>query len=204
MSRPPAWAVVSAGGGLVALVVGWTVGGALQPPGYDPVRQTISALARHGAEHRWIMTTGLGLLGVAYLVTASGLAAVRTAGRLVLCLGGVATLGVTVCAQPAHGSATAHVAFATTGFVLLAIWPATTARASAVEPAPRILRWPYAFAGSAVSIALLAWVGATQGSGPLGLAERLLTAEQALWPLLVVLTLRRSARPEGSAARITP
>ena len=141
--------------------------------------------------------------GLARALRASGLAALRTASRLVLGLGGVATLGVTVCAQPAHGSATTHVAFATTGFVLLAIWPATTARASA-GPVPLMLRWPYAFAGSALSIALLAWVGATRGSGPLGLAERLLTADQALWPLLVVLALRRSARSRGRAARIAP
>lgn len=192
-SRPPVWALASSSIGIVALIAGWLIGAAVQPPGYDPIHETISALARHGAEHRWIMTAGLGLLGLAHVVSAAGLSMLRPASRLVLATAGLTTLGVTFFAQPAHGSSAAHIAFATAGFVLLALWPATTAyRANTSDGPPAVLSRHVAFAATAVSVALLIWVGATQFSGPLGLAERLLTAEQALWPFVVVVALRRS------------
>lgn len=189
MKRPPSWALASSLMAMLALVGGWLIAGALQLPGYDPVTQTISALARHGAAHRWVMTLGLSLLGLAHMVTASGLAALRPASRAVLALGGAATLAVAVFAQPATGSSAAHLGFATLGFVALALWPATTATR---EPAaPFATRPACAIPVTVISLALLAWVAATLSSGPLGLAERLLTFEQALWPFIVVVALRR-------------
>jgi hypothetical membrane protein len=174
---------------MVFLVGGWVIGAAVQPPGYDATHETISALARHGAAHRWIMTVGLVGLGTAHVVTALGLAALRPASRIVLAAAGVATLGVSVFAQPPHGSSAVHIVLATIGFVLLAVWAATTATRS--RGAPVAIRPAGAVAATVVSVGLLVWVGATQSSGPLGLSERLLTFEQALWPFVVVLALRR-------------
>lgn len=187
--RPPAWALVSSTAAMVFPVAGWTIAQAVQPPGYDAARETISALARHGLDHRWIMTLGLTGLGVAHIVTACGLTALRRSSRFVLAAGGVSTLVVAVFAEPYRGSSTAHVAAATTGFIVLALWPATTATSRAHAPAT--IRPVAAFGASAVSIGLLLWVGATDSAGLLGLAERLLVYEQALWPFVVVVTLRR-------------
>lgn len=188
MRRPPVWALVSSFSAMVFLVGGELVGAAVQPPGYDAIQQTISALARHGAEHRWIMTVGLAGLGAAHITTACGLTALRPGSRAVLATGGMATLGVAVFAQPPQGSSAVHIALATVGFVTLAVWPATAATRD--PKAPGAVRPGPAVAAAAVSVALLIWVGATQSSGPLGLSERLLTFDQALWPFAVVVALR--------------
>jgi hypothetical membrane protein len=187
--RPPGWALASSIAAMVFLVGGWSIGAAVQPAGYDPVRQTISALARHGAEHREIMTTGLAGLGLAHLVTAAGLSALRRWSRAVLAVGGLATLGTAVFAQPSHGSSAAHIVLAVIGFVALGIWAATAITRDPGAPAP--VRPAPAAVATAVSLGLLVWVGVTQTSGPLGVAERLLTFEQAVWPFVVVVALRR-------------
>ena len=76
--RPiPWWALASAGAAPVLLVGGWTLADALQPPGYDPVRDTISALAALGATDRWVMTSALAGLGACHVVTALGLRPAR-------------------------------------------------------------------------------------------------------------------------------
>ncbi|MEK8106672.1 DUF998 domain-containing protein [Micromonospora sp. M12] len=92
MSAVPRWALLSAGGAPLFLVGGWTLAQAAQPDGFDPVRQTISALAATGADHRWIMTIGLAGLGLCHLTTALGLVSAAPAGRALLALGGLATL----------------------------------------------------------------------------------------------------------------
>jgi hypothetical membrane protein len=198
---PRAWALVSSTAGVLALVGGWTIAQAVQPSSYDPVTQTISALARHGLAHRWIMTSGLGLLGAAHITTAAGLRGVRPAARAVLALAGLTTIGVSIFAEPLHGSSSAHIALATIGFVLLAVWPATLIgrRSPAV-----VERVPLAVGAALGSTALLLWVAATLSGGPLGLAERLLTFEQALWPLIVVIALRRAAASSHPAGTIEP
>ena len=44
-----------------------------QPPGYSPMRDTISALAALGARDRWLMTSALAGLGTSHIITALGL-----------------------------------------------------------------------------------------------------------------------------------
>lgn len=189
--RPPWWAVVSSAGAFVALVGGWLAAEALQPPGYDPVRMTISALARHGADHRWVMTAALYAIGACHLVTGAGLRGVRTASRAVLALAGCAGLGLGACAQPDHGSTNAHMAFAVLGLVTLAVWPLTVTSRSAdrfpLRPGDAVL-------SAALSVVLMAWLVQAISGTTLGLAERAVTAQQELWPFLVVTGLRRSAR----------
>ncbi|MGI8678530.1 MAG: DUF998 domain-containing protein [Jatrophihabitans sp.] len=193
MRRPPWWALVSSVSAPVFLVGGWVAAQAVQPPGYDAVHDTISALARHGLDHRWIMTLGLAGLGVAHFVTSVGLSALRWWSRLVLALAGVSTALVAVLAEPYRGSSSAHAVCAAIGFVTLALWPATAARYGS-KPRPFVLRPSVAWSVTVLSSALLIWFAVTLSSGPVGVSERLLTAQQALWPLIVVVTLRRVPR----------
>jgi hypothetical membrane protein len=180
------WTLVPAGLAPIALIGGWTLAGARQPPGYDPVRDTISALAAHGAADPWIMTTGLAVLGTCHLATAAGLTDVGVAARTVLAVGGAATLVVAAAPQPNA----AHVPGATVAFVALAVWPAVSTlppRRAAVVTA-------------AALVALLGWlVVALRTGAALGLSERALAGAQALCPLgyAFVLMMRRRGSASG-------
>lgn len=189
------WALVSAAVAPVALIGGWLIAASVQPRGYDATRQTISALAAHGATDRWIMTAGLAVLGACHVVTALGLRAARRAGRFLLAAGGMATLVVAAAPQPVHGSAPVHVGAAFVGFLALALWPlaagGTHTRAALGRRSCRTV--------SAVLLALLGWLGVELGGdGLLGVAERSLAGAEALWPLVVVL----SVRTVGAAAAV--
>jgi hypothetical membrane protein len=176
---------------VVALVGGWVAAEAVQRAGYDPVRMTISALARHGADHRWVMTAGLYAIGVCHLVTAAGLRGVRPAARLLLALAGAAGIGLGAFAQPEHGSTDGHLLFAVLGLVSLAVWPLTVAARSRTRFP---LRPRDALLSGLLSVGLLAWLVAAISGTTLGLAERAVTFQQELWPLLVVVGLRRERR----------
>jgi hypothetical membrane protein len=189
--RPPWWAVVSSSGAVVALVGGWVAAEAVQSPGYDPVRMSISALARHGADDRWLMTAALYAIGLCHLVTAAGLRGVRSGARLLLAVAGAAGIGLGAFAQPVHGSTDGHLLFAVLGLVTLAVWPlAVVARSRTRFP----LRPRDALLSALLSVVLLAWLVEAISGTTLGLAERAVTFQQELWPLLVVVGLRREAR----------
>jgi hypothetical membrane protein len=188
VKRVPWWAVASATAAPAVLATGLAVAQARQPPGYNPVRDTISALAAHGATDRWIMTSALAGLGACHVVTAWGLRPGRTSGRVVLGVGGVATVLVATFAQPAHGNSVAHTVVATVAFAALATWPVVAARRR-VAP---LLAPPVAAAATVVLIALVLWFAAELHGGHRGLAERAAAGAQALWPLAVVVTTRRA------------
>ena len=176
------WVLVSAGLAPVALIGGWSLAASRQPPTYDPVQDTISALAAHGATDRWVMTTGLAVLGVCHMSTAAGLPEAGRYGRSLLAAGGAATVAVAALPQPSAG----HVPAATVGFVALALWPA----------ASRQPRRRAAALATGVLLALLVWLGLELRHGQvLGLSERVLAGAESLWPLIVVLTLLRQRRP---------
>lgn len=176
---------MSAGLAPIALIGGWSLAESRQPRGYDPIRETISALAAQAATDRWIMTTGLAVLGACHVVTASGLTEAGTGGRALLALGGAATAVVSALPQPATG----HVTAATIGFAALAVWPA-----AALVPG----RWS-ARVAAAVLLLLLAWLGVELQRGDLlGLSERALAAAEAVWPLVVVVALVTSQRRRAS------
>lgn len=163
----------------VSLIGGWTWAAARQPPGYDPVRDTISALAARGASDRWIMTVGLALLGACQLLTAAGFTELGPPARAVLGIGGVATVGVAALPQPDGG----HVPAATLGFVALALWPVFSRLAGRRM-------------ATAALLVLLAWLGyGLTSEHLLGLAERALAGAESLCPLLFVLiSARRRTR----------
>ena len=179
------WVPFSATLAPVALIGGWTVAATRQPPAYDAVRDTISALAAHGAHDRWVMTTGLVVLGGAHVATALGLTEARPVARVLLGVGGVSAALVAALPQPSAG----HFPVATTSFVALAVWPA-------FADLPDRRSGLLASGGLA---ALLAWLGTEIGGGPLlGLSERVVAGAEALWPLAVVaLVSARSRRVSG-------
>jgi len=170
----------------IALIGGWSLAASRQPAGYDPVRDTISALAARGAVDRWIMTVALAVLGCCHVVTPSGLRPARPAGRIVLALGGLATLGVAAFPLPVHGTSAAHAAFAFLAFVCLSTWPAP---ASARDAGPALTARVSRLA-TVILLALLVLFGLTLDSSAEGLTERVLAGAQALWPAVVVLAAR--------------
>jgi hypothetical membrane protein len=195
----PGWAVVSAGVSPVLLVSAWLIAGALQPASYSPLRQTVSVMAGLGGTDRWIMTWALLIVGGCHLVTAAGLTALRAPARILLVIAGCSSVGIALFPEPAIGSTPAHLAFTALGAAVIAIWPAFTATRAAGRPA--VLSVLVAAAVTAVFVILLGWlVIETQGGGDLGLAERLVSAAETCWPLVVALSLWRRGRPLAGAA----
>ena len=112
------------------------------------------------------------------MITARGLTEARIASRILLALGGAATIAVAALPQPAAG----HVPAATTGFILLALWPALS-----IVPSRAL-----GLAATFFLTVLLAWLVAETDHGSLlGLTERLVAGAEALWPLVVVSLVRR-------------
>jgi hypothetical protein len=161
---------------------------ALQPVGYSPIRDTISALAAHGATDRWVMTSALAGLGVCHVITAIGLRPARLGGRVALAGGGLATLMVAAFPQPEHGNSVAHTVAATIAFTGLAVWPLFAARPQSMAP---LLTRSGCISASLLLLGLVAWFAAEVHGGQRGLAERAAAGSQALWPLAVVVTTRR-------------
>jgi hypothetical membrane protein len=189
------WGVLS---GLLApllLVGGWTAAAALRPDAYDAARSTISELAGLSAPHRWLMTYALVGVGVCHGATAAALRPAALPGRLLLALGGLATVLVATNPLPAGGgSSSAHTAAATAAFGALACWPALAWRRGPRTSA--VLRVGPSLAAAAVLLAAVLWfaVELSAGAGRVGLAERCAAGLQALVPLVVVLLLRRNGR----------
>lgn len=172
------WVWVSSVLAPLMLIGGWTLAQSRQPRGYDPARDTISALAAHGAADSWIMTAGLAGLGVSHLVTAAGFWAPGRLARAVLAVGGSATVVVAGSPQPSA----AHLPAAAIGFLALALWPAFAP--------PSSLRWGRWM--TLALLALLAWFVVALFAGRLvGLSERALAGAEALTPIVIVVTSRR-------------
>ncbi|MGK5739724.1 DUF998 domain-containing protein [Micromonospora sp. URMC 103] len=199
MRAVPSWAVATAAAAPVLLVGGWTVAGARQPAGYDPVRDTISELAGRDATDSWIMTGALVLFGACYLVIAAVLHAAGLPSRFLLAVGGVATIALIAFPRPPVGGSLAHGTVATVAVLSLALWPAGSALrlppgAGIGRPDP-----PWAFrraVGLSVTALLLLLFGwfafEVTGGSRAGLAERVTALAAALWPLLAVLSARRA------------
>ncbi len=194
----PWWALMSSAAAPVALIGGWTLAAQRQPDGFDSTVETISALAARDAADRWLMTAALVIVGLCHVVTALGLSRAAAAGRIILGLGGVATMLVAVFPLPAAGAAPAHAAAAAVAFTSLAVWPALAWRRRGRSPAA--LRPVVSFAAALVLLGLLGWFAVTLGTGGrVGLAERLAAGAQACWPLVAALSSRLHAGRAASA-----
>jgi hypothetical membrane protein len=152
------------------------------------MRETISALAAHGATDRWIMTGALAILGLCHVVTAAGFTEIGAASRAVLAIGGIATGLVAALPQPDGG----HVPAATVGFVALAVWPGASMRTLRVARAAAVI----------ILLCLLAWLGLELRSGSLlGLSERVLAGAEALVPLTFAAVVAGRRRSQASRSR---
>ena len=196
MRSVPWWALASSGCAPVLLVAGWAISGLLEGAAYDPVRQTISVLAAYGAAGFWVMTGAFIGLGVCHLLTAWGLRTAEFAGRLALAGGGLAALAVAVVPAPNSGGSLRHGTVAVVGFTLLAVWPVLAAVRRGAAP------WGLRPGPSVVATVVMglgaAWfVFEMNRQGAAGVAERLVTCVQSLWPLVVVASCLR--RPPGEA-----
>lgn len=199
--RVPWWGLLSASGAPVLLIGGWTVAAARQPDAFDPVVDTISALAAHGANDRWLMTSALYGLGACHVVTALALRPAAPAGRVLHIVGGLATLGVAAAPLPANDSGSvAHTLAAGTAFFSLAAWPAIAGRDGETGP----LRPAVSRGAAAVLLGLVGWffVELAADTGRVGLSERFAAAAQALWPLAVVVAARRARRGATGGGRV--
>ena len=203
--RPvPAWAVAAAALSEVLLVGGWLIAGALQPVSYSPMQQTMSELASQTATDPWVMTAALFGVGSCQLTTSLGLTRAPVQARLLLILAGLSTLGVAASPDAASGPTPWHLVFAVSSIFVTLVWPLFAARR---EPGqPRVLTVSCGLAVTVLFAALSGWLlVSTQGSGDLGLAERLACSAQGLWPLVVALALmqaeaRSLIRPDSDAA----
>jgi hypothetical protein len=195
----PWWGIASSAVPPVVLAAGWTIAASLQSRPYDPVGDTVSALAGIGATSRWVMTLAFVLAAACEVVTGLALRPARVAGRLILMTGGIA--GILVAGFPVRmggGAPGSHIVLAVIGLVALAVWPAA---ASGRGPdLPWALRPQVAVRVTMILLILLAWFGLdlATSAGLAGLAERALGEAQATWPFVVTMGCRH---PVAVAAR---
>jgi Protein of unknown function (DUF998) len=148
--------------------------------------------------YRSLITTALLGVGACNIATGMALRPAAEAGRIMLIFGGVSSMLIAANPQHSHSGSLPHVIFSVTGVVLMILWPLAAMRQEA--DAPIALRPQAAWAYGLVTLSLLLWFTVELSSGrELGLAERAVTADQSLWPLVVVLSVlvaqRRRARP---------
>jgi len=199
----PRWAVMSAILSPLVLTVGWLVAGRLQPPSYNPIRQTVSVMAGQHGTDRWVMTAALLAVGTCYLITAAGLRAVGWWARLMLIIAGLCSFGIAASPEPAAGPSVVHLTFTGVGAVMIATWPAAAAWGG---PRRHFLLTARGCAIVTASfLAMLAWtVVQTHGGTDLGLAERLTASVQTTWPFVVALLLRWPSEPDTAEEESAP
>ena len=191
--RVKTWSLISATSAPILLIGGWTYAATLQPTGFDSARDTISALAAIGATDRAVMTWALLLVGACHVITASGLREARIVGRVVLAIGGLATIGVALAPLPVSGSSTLHGLFAFIAFGCLGAWPLVAwQRSPATSWALR--RGPSIIAGLVLTLLVGGFAVSLVSGEFVGATERLAAAAQGIWPAVVVWSAFRAQR----------
>ena len=201
----PWWGVVSSLLAPVILIGGWTVAAGLQPVPFNAVQRSVSALGAVGMPYQWIITIALVGVGVCHAATGIALRSAADAGRALLVIGGVSSILIAVNPQPPHGGSLAHEAFSLVGVVVMTIWPLAAMRRD--PGAPFGLRPAAVLAATAVTLGVLLWFTIELFHGTeLGLAERTVTADQSIWPLVVVMSVlaagKRALVPAGREAAV--
>ena len=187
----PWWGVVSSAAAPVLMVSGWTVAAGLQHS-FDPVTQTVSALAAPGAVDRWVMTLAFLVVGGCDFVTGLALRPARAPGRLILMAGAVAGLLVAASPeQPGTNFPLPHMIWAIIGCAALVAWPAGAWRRG--PSVPWGLRPAVSAGAVVVLLALVAVPSLSAGRIELPMAASIFPREifcppkewaEALWPNL--------------------
>ena len=189
----PWWGVASSLLAPVLLIGGWTAGAALQPLPFNSVTRSISALGAQGMPYRWLITIALLGVGACHVVTGLALRPAAEAGRIMLIFGGVSGMVIAANPQHIHSGNPVHEIFSVSGVVLMMLWPLAAMRA--YPGAPTALRPQAAWTYGLFTLVLLFWFTTELfGGDQLGLAERAITADQSLWPLVVVLSVLMTQR----------
>lgn len=138
--------------------------------------------------YRWVIAIALLGVGVCHATTGIALRPAAEPGRALLVIGGISSILIAVNPQPRHGGSLTHEAFSLVGVVVMTIWPIAAIRRE--SGAPFGLRPAAAVAITAVTLGVELWFVIELFHGPeLGLAERTVTADQSIWPLLVVASV---------------
>jgi hypothetical protein len=187
----PWWAILSAASAPVVLLGSAAIARSMRTKAYDPVSQTISALALDG-RGQWIMTAGLAVSAACQIVTAVGLRVLPPLPRIALAFAGCC--GLVVAALPDRlDTAIPHVAATGLAATLLTIWPLLTVPLGRPINWTRRVRW--AVGASAALGVLLIWLAFDAWRGiHLGLSERTAATAEMLWPLVVVVSARYRVR----------
>jgi hypothetical membrane protein len=185
----PRWAVVAAAAAPTLLIGGFTIAAALQPPSYDAVRDTISALASGGATDPWVMTSALIAVGICYVLTALGLRSAHRFGRVALACGGLATLFIAIFREPLHGYSVPHALAVTTSCVMMCAWPLLGGRREHRAP---LLKPRAGISAAAIILGLVLWFALEANGAAEGVAERCAAVAAALWLFPVAFTTRRA------------
>jgi hypothetical membrane protein len=187
-------AIVAAIVGPIQNVAGWAIAGSLWP-GYDPLTLTISDLAAPESPVRWIMTAFFILGSTLTLIAALFARTLALPGRIVLFVAALCSYGLTIFPTPLHGVSNMHRIFAIAFFAASASWQLFAMRFR--KDAPWILRpWAILVASlvqAAFAITFLV-IWANPSSTNVGLLERLVSLEQALYLSAVVLACARIQR----------
>lgn len=172
--------------GPVQSVLGWSVSAALWP-GYDPVVQTISELASPESPVRYLQSSFFILGALIDIVVALKFTVIAKPARVLIFLGGLATIGLTVFPTPLVGVSEPHRVFATISFVIFSIWPVFGMRFG--REWPPIVR-PLASIVGTLVLGAIAFAFLSVWTNPeihtAGLWERVVTTSQAIYPALVI------------------
>jgi hypothetical membrane protein len=172
--------------GPVQSVLGWSLSAALWP-GYDPITQTISELASPESPVRYLQSSFFILGALIDIVVALRFTVIAKPARVLIFLGGLATIGLTVFPTPLVGISEHHRVFATISFVIFSVWPVFGMRFS--RDWPPIVRPLASIVGTlilgAIAFGFLAiWTNPEIQTA--GFWERAVTTSQAIYPALVI------------------
>jgi hypothetical membrane protein len=189
----------------IVLIGGWTTAADLQPVPFNAVQRSISALGAAGMPYSWVITITLLGVGVCHATTGIALWPAAEPGRALLIIGGISSILIAVNPQPRGGGSLAHEGFSLVGVVVMTLWPVAAIRRDPY--APFGLRPAAALAITSVTLAIEVWFVIELFHGAeLGLAERTVTADQSIWPLLVVMSVlvarQRSVVPAEQEAAL--
>jgi hypothetical membrane protein len=183
--------------GPVQSVAGWSLSAALWT-GYDPIVQTISELASPESPVRYLQSSFFILGALIDIVVALRFTVIARPARVLIFLGGLATIGLTIFPTPLVGVSEPHRVFATISFVIFSVWPVFGMRFT--REWPTIVRPLASIAGTlilgAIAFGFLGiWTNPEIHTA--GLWERVVTTSQAIYPALVIFLSWRFMKNHG-------